>query len=138
MLRGMPQLLRACAAALAVLWLALPLLELLHAGEHAHRFCAEHQAFEELEGELPRAPSLAAQEAEPGGAEALESAARTGDEHEQCPLAWAEPRRAWLLVSASTPLTGEPQEVRPLRRTVWPGAAVPLLALAPKASPPSR
>jgi hypothetical protein len=138
MLRRTPQLLRACAAALAVLWLALPLVELLHVGEHAHRFCAEHHAFEKLEGEAPQAPSLAAREAERGAAEALESAAGTGEAHEQCPLAWAEPRRAWRPASESIPLTGEPRALRPFRGAVWPGAAVPLLALAPKASPPGR
>ncbi len=134
----MPQLLRACAAALAVLWLALPLVELVHAGEHAHRFCAEHQAFEEAQGETPPAPSLAAREVERGAAEALELAAGTEEAHEQCCLAWAEPRRAWHLASESTPLTREARELRPLRGAVWPGAGVPLLALAPKASPPGR
>ncbi len=136
MLRRISQLQRTCAAALAVLWLALPLVELLHAGEHAHRFCAQHHAFEEVEA--PEAPSLAAREVERGAAEALESVAGAGEAHEQCPLAWAEPRRAWRPASESTPRAGEAREPRPFHRAVWPGAAVPLLALAPKASPPGR
>ncbi|ADO72930.1 hypothetical protein [Stigmatella aurantiaca] len=130
---------RSTATLLAVLWV-LPLLAALgHSEEHAHRFCAEHQTFEEtargtgqmLSQFAPQVPLLSASRL----AEALDTSRLT---HETCPVLTAGtsqelllPELAWTFTayaSVSLPATAPPQSI----------VSVPILAIAPKSSPPAR
>jgi hypothetical protein len=130
---------RHTATVLAVLWL-LPLLGALgHSKEHAHRFCAEHQTFEEtargqgqqVSQDATQTPVLSTSRLSEG----LEASRLT---HEACPVLTAgmgqeplPPETPWALTAClaeSLPATAPPQPLRSL----------PILALAPKSSPPAR
>ncbi|WP_224249065.1 hypothetical protein [Hyalangium gracile] len=139
MSRRLRQPQRACAAILAALWLALPLLALLHSSTHAHRFCPEHQALEELSREESAAPSQSARSGgERDDVEALSRGAEGEGPHERCLLAWIAPRQAGAPGARELVRTDEPRG--PLGLREWHGLepSVPLLALAPKSSPPVR
>ncbi|MCP3057360.1 hypothetical protein LXT21_01060 [Myxococcus sp. K38C18041901] len=135
MLRSLSIPVRACAATLAVLWLALPLVGALHSGEHAHRYCAEHRAFEELDDE-----GLLASFARPGteSAVALADGEAGGDSHARCALAWAQARQVEFLPSGLLLTLPPSRQLLLLGESVGEGCGVPLLALAPKGSPPGR
>lgn len=137
---GRPSTLRSYTAMLLVaLWALQPLAAVLHAREHSHHYCPEHQTFEETaRGAGPWQPQrasspavLAALRAEPGGEAALTA-------HEACPLLTASPRGDEHAPAARTvlvaPLSPGPPATAP------PGSlcSVPILATAPKASPPAR
>lgn|GEM_PF-2420443 len=132
MLRSHP-LLRTQSLALVGLWLALPVASALHDGEHAHRYCVEHGAVEEagedVAARAPRAGELSE------GVEAGE--AQEAGSHEACAFTFvrglgdgAAPTRTDVAaaerVARAEPLP--PQDV---------GArGLPVLAVAPKGSPP--
>ncbi len=121
------------------LWVAFPLLELLHADAHGHRFCLEHQAFEEMAGE-PSGVRAAAVPMDAGSGMSLEARREVEAQapHERCPLAWAEQRRLKLpRMLAALPVSEPPVVSRLDEGQRW-APAVPVLALAPKASPPVR
>ena len=125
------QLRRTSAALLALLWLALALQPLAHVG-HGHRYCAEHQAFEELSGEVTSAPPAPSVEDE-----ALQAApaASSVAVHLAC-AAPVGPARAVLPAPAGLELRA-PVPVL-VQREAAPRAAggVALLRVAPKGSPP--
>jgi hypothetical protein len=127
------------ATLLVALWAMQPVVALLHSQAHAHRFCAEHQTFEETargsgQWQSRRASStavMAALRADVG----VDSIRST---HEACPLQSAGTRGAaqttatvTAVVEALTPslLATAPQ------RSI---CSVPILATAPKLSPPAR
>ncbi|MFP2901407.1 hypothetical protein [Corallococcus sp. 4LFB] len=129
---------RLTAMLLAALWGAQPLGLALHVEQHAHRFCPQHQTFEEdarranpaLSRFTERAPILAS--VPPAVADA------TGLNHETCPLLTAAPQVEALqgadVASASAcvvrqhPATAPPRSFAPLA----------ILDIAPKASPPTH
>jgi hypothetical protein len=131
---------RSCTAMLLVaLWALQPVVAGVHSREHAHRFCPEHQTFEETargagqwqSRRANSAPVLAALRAETG-ADPVRST------HEACPLQPAGTRgdaqpSERATVAAAYLATG-------LLATAPPGSlcSVPILATAPKASPPAR
>jgi hypothetical protein len=133
------QPLRVSAAVLAALWLIVPLLSAFH-GPHAHRYCAEHRAIEEA-GELDataepgRADALAASD---GASFALGASAQgtAQESHQACPFVVAQQRDVALPgVEGSGSLTeGAWQPVVAGAEPAEP--QIPLLASAPKASPP--
>ncbi|WP_426751283.1 hypothetical protein [Myxococcus sp. Y35] len=131
---------RCTATLLAVLWLCQPLSALLHArDEHAHRFCPQHQTFEETAlGTGARIARVALEQGAQISAlpeAATDSAALT---HEECPLVTSSSRPELLspyhpslvltLLAVSRPATAPPQVHPPLA----------ILDTAPKASPPAR
>ncbi|MDC0708492.1 hypothetical protein POL68_08430 [Stigmatella sp. ncwal1] len=132
--------LRRCTAMLlAVLW-ALPLLVAMgHSEEHAHRFCAEHQAFEETArgtGQLlsqfaPQVPLLSASRL----AEALDTSRLT---HDTCPVLTAGTGQELLLPELLWTLTACMSVSLPATAPSRPTVSVPILAIAPKSSPPAR
>ncbi|MCY1002375.1 hypothetical protein OWM54_35000 [Myxococcus sp. MISCRS1] len=135
MLRPLSLPARACAATLAVLWLTLPLVGVLHSDEHAHRYCAEHRAFEELDD----AGLLASAVRQGPGAEvALTDGEEDGDSHARCALAWAQARQAVFLPAGLLLTVPSSRPLLTLEESVGNGSGVPLLALAPKGSPPGR
>jgi hypothetical protein len=127
------------AALLVALWALHPVVAVLHAQEHAHRFCPEHQTFEETargsgqwqSRRSSSAPVLAALRADLGR-DSLRST------HEACPLQTAGTRgdvQTSERVSELAECLGTS-----LCATAPPGSlcSVPILATAPKSSPPAR
>jgi hypothetical protein len=127
------------AMVLVALWVFQPLVTVVHSREHAHRFCPEHQTFEETArgtGQLQSqrtnsAAVLAAVRAEPG----VDSVLST---HEACPLLTASARGDAHPSERET--TVADCLSTSLLATAPPGSlcSVPILATAPKASPPAR
>ena len=131
---------RCTAMLLIALWALQPLGVLLHGREaHAHRFCPQHQAFEETASGTGSGLSRLAAERVPqltALPEAGTDAARLT--HEDCPLLGSSSRdeaaasRAELAplepLAVSPPATAPPRVLAPLS----------VLDTAPKASPPAR
>lgn len=123
---------RAAALALAFAWLIAPALATVHSEGHAHRFCAEHRAFEE------GAPEALEQT---GGAVASVTSAvdvgpLAGAAHLRCPVVYpasrdAAPASPGILTEVSPP----PAPVLALAEKSC-HAPLELLSLAPKLSPP--
>ncbi|NOK38688.1 hypothetical protein D7W79_34425 [Corallococcus exercitus] len=129
---------RLTAMLLVALWGAQPLGLALHVEQHAHRFCPQHQTFEEdarranpaLSRFTERAPIIAS--VPPAVADA------TGLNHETCPLLTVAPQVEALQgadvasdsarVESQHPATAPPRSFAPLA----------VLAIAPKASPPTH
>src|SRR5690349_15171645 len=127
------------ATLLVALWALQPLVTAIHSREHAHRFCQTHQTFEEAargtsQGQARRPnrlPVLAAVRADLGGDTLLST-------HEACPLGTASARSA--VQPSETATVVEDCLSTSLMATAPPGSlcSVPILATAPKASPPAR
>ncbi len=115
---------------LVALWLTLPLASFAHGDDHAHRFCAEHGTIEEGAASAAHSDGAA-------GLAWMKDVAADADVHAPCPVATAPTRDAqveWTVPPAS-PVQAAPAL---LPEPPAPGyAALPLLALAPKASPPA-
>jgi hypothetical protein len=128
---------RYTATLLVALWVMPWVMALVHSQEHAHRYCLEHQAFEDTAwgtgqssaraiGDLPQVTAVPA----PVGAPHLA--------HESCPLPSAgmrdeapNPEPLALItacLAASRPATAPPRAL----------SSLPILATAPKSSPPAR
>jgi hypothetical protein len=131
---------RCIATLLVALWACQPLGVLLHGRDaHAHRFCAQHQTFEEtVRGPDPGLSRLAAERSPLLTAvpEAGTDSARLN--HEACPLVTSSSRDD-VFASRPAPLCLERHTVR-IPATPPPRGSPPLavLATAPKASPPAR
>jgi len=130
---------RISAAALAALWLIVPLLSVFH-GSHAHRYCAEHRAIEEAGApEVDAEPVLAAYAPALDGQWLIAGSDEQGESpalHRACPFVVAQQRHV-----ASPPVNGSIRVSETAGRLVVQTARmvqpqVPLLAAAPKASPP--
>jgi hypothetical protein len=127
-----PATLKLLAFALVGLWVLLPVASALHGAEHAHRYCAEHGAVEEATPEAGHAPGVDG----PGwsaGDEAVEAG------HVACGFAFAHrladgavtPRRA------AQALASWARDAAPLRPSHAVARGLPVLATAPKGSPPA-
>lgn len=127
------------AMLLVALWAFQPLVTAIHSQEHAHRFCPEHQTFEESargtgQSQSRRAnnvPVLAAIRAALGLDAVL-------SKHEACPVLTASARGA-AQTSETATVVADCLSTS-LVSTAPPGSlcSVPILATAPKASPPAR
>jgi hypothetical protein len=115
-----------------MLWALLPLASALHGAEHAHRYCAEHGAVEEASTGAGHAPGVDG----PGwsaGDEAVESG------HVACGFAFAHrladgavtPRGAVHALASYAP------DAAPLHPPHAVARGLPVLATAPKGSPPA-
>ena len=127
------------ATLLVALWAVQPLVAVVHSREHAHRFCPEHQTFEETargSGQVQTrgsssAPVLSAVRPQ-SGVDSLRST------HEACPLQTAGTRG---YAQASATVTSVTEHLATsLVATAPPRAlcSIPILATAPKLSPPAR
>ncbi|KFE62174.1 hypothetical protein [Hyalangium minutum] len=126
-------------ALLVALWALHPVVTVLHAQEHAHRYCPEHQTFEETvrgsgqwqSRHTQSAPVLTALRGDTGR-DSLRST------HEACPLQTAGTRGEMHVAE----IVCEVAEClgTSLCATAPPGSrcSVPILATAPKSSPPAR
>jgi hypothetical protein len=121
---------RATAAWLVGLWLFGLIGWLAHASHGEHRYCSEHGAFEEAGAGL--------REGARGHGETLRAATPEDGTHETCPFAGpVAPFEPEDPVALAPPVATPPpvDVVVPARPFVAP--AIPLLAVAPKSSPPS-
>jgi hypothetical protein len=127
------------AMLLVALWALQPLVAAMHSREHAHRFCQTHHAFEEAARGTGQTqawrtnsgPVLA-------GARAAMGVEAVLSTHEACPLGTASTRSAVQTSEAVTVV--EDCLSTSILATAPPGSlcSVPILATAPKASPPAR
>lgn len=128
---------RYTATLLVALWVLPWVMALVHSQEHAHRYCLEHQAFEDTAKGSGQAVSqaqgdLAQLTALPAPLSSRHLA------HESCPLPAAgmrdeapnpEPHAVvTACLAVSRPATAPPRSL----------SSVPILATAPKSSPPAR
>jgi hypothetical protein len=130
---------RYTATLLVALWVVPLLAALTHSQEHAHRYCPEHQTFEETvrgSGQVQSrlsgsGPLLSSRRPDTG----VDSARAT---HETCPLLTGSTRDE-APNPERLPLAAASQSVSVLA-TAPPRAlsSVPILANAPKSSPPAR
>jgi hypothetical protein len=131
---------RYVATFLVALWACQPVGALLHAkAAHAHRFCPQHQAFEESASGTGAGLSRLAAARNPQLNSVPEAGTdATGPLHEACPLLTASARDE-VLTSRPVMLTLERLAVS-IPATAPPRGSPPLavLATAPKASPPAR
>jgi hypothetical protein len=130
---------RLTATLLVALWASQPVLVIAHAQEHAHRYCPEHQAFEEAAGSP--GTGLGAQARELGTLERQQPASPSASLplHEECAvfapttrdqMEGPEPLPIILAcLAVSRPSTAPPQP---------PSSPLSVLDTAPKASPPAR
>lgn len=138
MLSRAHSLARLTAMLLVALWGAQPLGLALHVEQHAHRFCPQHQTFEEdarrtspgLSRFSERAPIVAS--IPPAVADA------PGLNHETCPLLTAAPQVEALFAADFSPASACVESNHPA--TAPPRSFAPLAVLdtAPKASPPTH
>jgi hypothetical protein len=128
---------RYTATLLVALWVLPWVMALVHSQEHAHRYCPEHQAFEDT----AKGSGQAASQAQGDLAQLTAVPVPTGAPqlaHESCPLPAAGLRdeapnpEPLAVISAclavSRPATAPPRAL----------SSVPILATAPKSSPPAR
>lgn len=131
---------RCTATLLVALWACGPLGALLHQREaHAHRFCPQHQTFEETARGTGMGLSRLAADRGPLlsslPAPAADSSLPT---HETCPLVGSGSREE-LPAASLTPRVLEHLAVsRPATAPPRASPPLPILATAPKASPPPR
>ena len=131
---------RYVATLLVVMWACQPVGALMHAkAAHAHRFCPQHQAFEETANGTGSGLSRLAAARNPQ----LSAIPETGMDsagllHETCPLLTSSARDE-VLTSRPVMLTLERLTVS-IPATAPPRGSPPLAILdtAPKASPPAR
>jgi len=115
------------AVGLALLWMAVPLLEGLHAAGNRHRFCAEHQALEEL-------PAPGTDRSEPPATGVSAAPSQAAAEHITCPFAAATAGSIGTETVAT--VTVAPSIGAPPMPPPAPPRAATILDLAPKTSPP--
>ncbi|MDY7224836.1 hypothetical protein [Hyalangium rubrum] len=129
---------RYTATLLVVLW-GLPLLVALgHSEEHAHRYCQEHQTFEDMARSGGATVSLAAEAtsrlmAMPASTQGADRMA-----HESCPLLTTSPRDEALTLEMHVVVSACLAVSRPATAPPRPLSSIPILATAPKSSPPAR
>jgi hypothetical protein len=117
-------------AALLILWIGSPLVALVHAATEQHSYCAAHEAFEEHDAPAPGArgePLASALPAEPPADQV----------HHACAFSPLATGPALLALAPAPPLERAPAPPEPAAPAgEVPPPPLPLLALAPKASPP--
>ena len=123
---------RVPAALLAALWMVAPSLGMIHGLEHQHHFCADHGEFEESLGQAGPADV-------PGSTESNVRPAGVQDsrQHEVCAFAQLLRRdastgreRTWAVIAVIRHADA------PRLESVAILSPIPLLATAPKSSPP--
>lgn len=131
---------RYIATLLVALWACQPVGALLHGrAAHAHRFCPQHQTFEEsARGTGSGLSRLAAARSPQLNAAPDAGTDSTGLLHESCPLLTSSSRDE---VPASRPVTFSLERLVVCAPATAPPRGSPplaILATAPKASPPAR
>ena len=121
---------------IAALWVLAPVLGAVHGLEHTHRYCPEHHAFEESS-----ARESGAGPADPGHAGASHDgsvatgAAERG--HQECAFARLLCRDGWHASERTGSVIGDLQHRDAPALESADVRSIPLLAWAPKSSPPA-
>jgi hypothetical protein len=131
--RQAPLVRRAISALVVGVWLVGLIGSVLHGSSHEHHYCSQHKAFEEIAG-APSSGAATASESDTWRATPTAAAAQ----HESCAFADLGVRAPLaddfrLDVARPTPPPLAPPPV-----VVSVSIQIPLLANAPKASPPSH
>jgi hypothetical protein len=125
------------ATLLVALWVAQPILGVLHAREHVHRYCPTHRAFEE--SSTKGGTALSAQLLDAKTFEKLPPSPGGPLRHEECAFASVSTRQELpgpdgqavvqqACLEVSRPATAPPRSL----------CSLSVLDTAPKASPPAR
>ena len=117
---------RVLALGIALLWAAVPLLEGAHAG-NGHRYCAQHQALEEL-------PASGAARSEPAATGFSVAPEDLAAEHRACPFAVAT--AGSICTETTATVAAAPASDAPATPPAAPPPGAAVLDLAPKTSPP--
>lgn len=119
------------AAGVAALWLLAPALTVLHSVDgHEHYWCAEHGALEEG---AERVPGETGQGEQAG----VHGAVHLGDAHQSCAFAATANAQAPAAPPAARVQALAPVDFDPALSQGGPAVQIPILSVAPKASPPS-
>ena len=126
-------LVRYLTLALTAWWVLTPVATAAHAMRHAHRYCAEHRAFEEGRG------AALGPERDGGSSQSpvvLPSDSSRGVEHLRCAV--APPAARDVCITADHRAAAAPDVARVTLAVAWRSHYPPIahLALAPKSSPP--
>jgi hypothetical protein len=121
---------RVSALLVVLLWGATPVLSVVHASAAEHRYCAEH-------GGLEDAPAVTGGQAVASGNDVASSRPAQAPAHEGCAFA-----RYCQFARPPEPAAPDPLRVLEVPAVVHglpcaPPAAISLLSLAPKTSPPA-
>jgi hypothetical protein len=130
---------RATAALLVGFWLAGLVGSIFHDADHEHRYCSQHGTFEEAGARPTDAAAASAAAATPEHDRSIRSGDATlrGEGHESCAFAdlgVRAPLTDTATVSQARPTPPAPAAAPPVVHVASP---IPLLANAPKASPPA-
>ncbi len=126
----------AAAILLLVVWLATPLLSVVHITMEEHTYCAAHDRLEEGGTHSSDPAELESTQSEAPVASAGQNGSES--EHEQCALGDCFTLEK---LSPSTKLLSSPTEAADVNiqrfTNISAGERIPLLTIAPKCSPPS-
>ena len=132
-----PATLKPLAFALAGLWVLLPVASALHSEEHAHRYCAEHGAVEEV-GEALASDGAGPADGSAGGLD-VASDGQGSEAHVDCAFAFVHGLADGAEAAHACPCVGDAEVASSdLSSGRWGVLGLPVLAVAPKGSPPQR
>jgi hypothetical protein len=132
-----PATLRLLALALAGLWVLLPVASALHDGDHAHRYCAEHGAVEEV-GEALASDGEGSADESAGGLD-VAGDGQGSEEHVDCAFAFVHGLGDGAELVTAGPVVGDAEVASSGLSSGRRGVrGLPVLAVAPKGSPPQR
>jgi hypothetical protein len=124
------------ATLLVAIWMAQPLLAIVHAQEHVHRYCPTHRAFEEASANGGSA--RAAQVRDSRAVEKVPAAPGGTLRHEECAFVSASPRQEPPAPEVQTAVQACLEVSRPATAPPRALSSLSVLDIAPKASPPAH
>jgi hypothetical protein len=128
--RPAPLARRAVSALLVAVWVIGLVVSIVHGSSHGHFYCSQHKTFEELRG----TPASATEDARSWRT----SPVATTNTHEACAFAdlgVRAPLEEEFHLDVARPT---PPPLAPAPPSIHIALPIPLLAVAPKASPPSH
>ena len=131
--RRQPLARRAIAALLAGLWLSGLVGSIFHGDRDEHRYCVEHGAFEEV-GSKPADQAAPVARA---SAELLAAGTAVPERHQECAFVDAGVRTPLEQPSLHHVRVPAPASAAPTLTLATFAPPIPLLAFAPKSSPPA-
>ncbi|QRK07712.1 hypothetical protein JQX13_48320 [Archangium violaceum] len=124
------------ATLLVMIWVAQPVLALVHAQEHVHLYCPTHRAFEEASAD--KGTALSAQLRDAKTFEKLPPTPTGPLRHEECAFVSVSTREEFHSPEATPVIQACLEVSRPATAPPRPLPSLSVLDIAPKASPPAR